>query len=157
MLKITSFFIATALCTGFALAQPGAGAPASVAIEGAWVRAMPPGQSVTAAYLRAINRGTVGLKITGASSDVADRVEMHRTQEVDGRVRMQRLDHVLLPAGGEAQFAPGGAHLMLLGLPRMPETGESVHLCLQLDIGETVCTEATVRRATPAPGGHSHH
>ena len=44
-------------------------------IENAWVRAMPPGQSNTAAYLSIKNGGDRRVQITGASSEPQARVE----------------------------------------------------------------------------------
>lgn len=128
-------------------------------LTGAWVRALPPTQTVTAAYLTVANPGDTVLVVTGATADVAGSVEIHTSREVDGMVRMEQLPSLRIPAGEAVELAPGGAHLMLLDLERMPAPGESVRLCLQLASGGEACTVATATRAAP-PGDavdHSHH
>ena len=57
-------------------------------IENAWVRALPPGQPNTAAYLTLVNRGEVAVVVESASADVADKAEMHTVRSVDGHMRM---------------------------------------------------------------------
>lgn len=128
-------------------------------LSDAWVRALPPTQSNTAAYLRVHNRGAEPLVVIGASSDIAARVEIHTTREVDGMVRMQQLSQLQLPAGDSVELAPGGIHLMLLDLVRMPAPGQEVRLCLELASAEQACTVATASKGGPDGGAvdHSHH
>ncbi len=129
-------------------------AAAELRLEDAWVRALPPTQSNTAAYLTLHNRGDSTLRITGVSASGAGRAEIHVTREVDGLLRMEQLQELSVAPGERVQLEPGGIHLMLLDLERMPAEGERVTLCLQAG-SEEACTEAPVRRG----GGtdHSHH
>jgi copper(I)-binding protein len=127
-------------------------------MEEAWVRALPPTQKTTAAYVRLENSGDSALSVIGASTLIADRVEFHTTTEVDGLMRMQRLQSLSIGAGETLELSPGGTHLMLLGLRRMPRPGEDVRLCLQLATGGEVCTVAPTRKTGPeGSGGHQHH
>ena len=73
-----------------------AGNPAAIAVSQPWVRALPPTQANTAAYLVIENQGGAAVTITGASSDIAERVEFHTTREVDGYQRMEQLQQLLL-------------------------------------------------------------
>ncbi len=131
----------------------------AVALSGAWVRALPPTQAVTAAYVSIHNPGTQAVSVSGASVAGAGRVEMHETLTEAGLTRMQQLTTLTVAPGETRALQPGGAHLMLFELERMPREGESLRLCVELSGGEPVCTDAAVRRA--APGGeemdHSHH
>jgi len=136
-----------------ALAAP---TQAAVEISGAWVRAMPPTQSMTAAYLTLYNSGSEAVTVVGAHSPLAASVEMHQSVERDGMARMVSLASVPLAPGARAEFVPGGRHLMLMGLERMPETGEQVSLCVELASGEQVCTEAPVQRDAGG-AAHAHH
>lgn len=128
-------------------------------LDNAWVRALPPFQPNTAAYLTLLNRGEVAVSIVGASSDLADRVELHTTRKIDGLMRMEQLQGLALAPGEQVELAPGGTHLMLLGLEYMPAPGDEVRLCLQLASGNEVCTEAQVRKSADEPDGqnHQHH
>ena len=130
---------------------------AVVDLADVWVRALPPTQTNTAAYLTVTNRGDTGISIVGASADVAGKVEIHTTREIDGYMRMEQLQDLSVDAGQSLQLAPGGTHLMLLGLARMPLSGETVHLCLQLATGDEVCAVAEVRKTAGTIQTHDHH
>jgi copper(I)-binding protein len=122
----------------------------------AWVRSLPPSQSNTAGYLTLVNRGETAVAVVGASSDLAKKVELHTTRQVDGLMRMERLEGLAVAPGETVELAPGGTHLMLLGLAYMPVPGDEVRLCLQLASGEEVCTNAEVRGGGKAPDAQDH-
>lgn len=134
-----------------------AGDHAAVTISGAWVRALPPGQPNTAAYLAIENQGKTSVAVVGASAEVASSVEFHTTIEVEGYQRMAQLEQLELGPGESLVLAPGGIHLMLLGLDHMPVPGDSVPLCLHLSGGGEVCTSAQVRKTAAAEPAHDHH
>lgn len=125
-------------------------------ITGAWIRALPPSQPGTAAYLTLHNEGGRPAVIRGGSVEGAGRVEIHTTREVDGLLRMVPLSTLEVPPGGSVVLEPGGTHLMVLDLERMPTAGESRRLCLQVEGGASVCTDAAVRRDADG-GDHQHH
>jgi copper(I)-binding protein len=131
--------------------------PAGLSLTDAWVRALPPGQPNTAAYLIATNRGAAAVTIIGASAAIAGEVQIHTTREVDGYQRMEQLTELQVAQGQSLAFAPGGTHLMLLGLTQMPAPGDEVRLCLQLAAGDEVCTLADVRKSAGAEQSHEHH
>lgn len=143
----------TALFLAFA---PVTTAETPLVIDGAWVRALPPTQPNTAAYLSIENRGASDVEIVAASSPIAERVEFHASREVDGYMRMEQLATLKVAAGQSLQLAPGGTHLMLLGLAAMPRPGEVVQLCLKTANGDEVCTDAPVRKGT-GEDTHQHH
>ena len=134
-------------------------AAAETTVSEAWIRALPPTQPVTAAYATIINTGEQPIQLAGARVEGAGRVEIHTTREVDGMVRMQQLSQLQLPAGDSVELAPGGIHLMLLDLVRMPAPGQEVRLCLELASGEQACTVATASKGGPDGDAvdHSHH
>jgi copper(I)-binding protein len=123
----------------------------NIQLQNAWVRAMPPSQAMTAAYLTVVNKGAATVDISGATSDIARSVEIHTTREVDGYMRMQQLSGFALAPGESLELAPGGTHLMLLGVTAMPAPGEAVELCLVVASGDQVCTQAKTHRTAPAP------
>jgi copper(I)-binding protein len=140
------------------LPGPASGAePQQLVLADAWVRALPPGQPNTAAYLTITNPGPTAVTIIGATASLAETVEFHTIVQVDGLQRMQQLQQLSVPAGQSLQLAPGGTHLMLFSLGHMPEQGESVQLCLQPESGEVLCTEAVTRKSATAMQGHDHH
>lgn len=130
---------------------------AQVELTGAWVRALPPTQKSTAAYLTVANTGSREVAVIGAQAAVAGRAEIHTTREVDGLMRMERLSQLKIAPGASVALTPGGTHLMLLELQRMPQAGETVPLCLELASGEQVCADAEVRKSSGGQSGHEHH
>ena len=128
-----------------------------IVLDNVWVRALPPTQTNTAAYLTISNRGEQAITVTGASTSLAGTVEIHTTREIDGYMRMEQLQDLSVPAGQSAQLAPGGTHLMLMELATMPAPGETVRLCLELATGDAICTEADVRKSAVGQQTHDHH
>ena len=162
-LRSACLFILLVVAPGLIAGEDMAGEIPDVRIENAWVRAMPPSQANTAAYMALHNGSSDALQIIGARSEIA-RVEMHTSREVDGMVSMEQVDQVTVAPGQTIEFAPGAMHLMLLGLKKMPAAGEQVKLCLEFNSGASVCTEAQVRRVAPSTDEamsqdmhHNHH
>jgi copper(I)-binding protein len=149
--KIWTAALATACLSLTAVA----GEDASLEISGAWVRALPSSQPNTAGYLTLNNRGDTALAVIGANADIAKKVELHTTRQVDGLMRMEPVKGLALAPGETVELAPGGTHLMLLGLTYMPAPGDEVKLCLQLATGADVCTQAEVRGSGSAQD-HQH-
>lgn len=140
-------------CLGGLLSCAASGA---ARLDDAWIRAMPPTQSTTAAYLTVHNPGEDALVITGATAGISPRVEIHTVRTLDGMVRMERLEELRVEPGESVSLTPGGMHLMLLEVERMPAPGEAVPLCLQFAGGAEACTTATVKKSAGA-ADHRHH
>lgn len=133
---------------------------ASASIENAWVRAMPPSQANTAAYLTLKNTGQSPLRVVGAHAHSEAIVEIHSSGIVDGMMTMQAVEVIDLAAGKSVEFAPGGMHLMIMGLEKMPASGEQVKLCLEFESASPLCADVTVRKVAPAADdavSHQHH
>ena len=90
---------------------------------------MPPFQPNSAGYMTISNNRETAIAIVGASSNVSKKTEIHTTRQVDGLMRMEQLDGVALAPGERLELAPGGTHLMLLGLEYRPVAGDDVELC----------------------------
>lgn len=103
---------------------------AQLTVEDAYVRGLPPGQSVTAAYMSLHNSSSAPLRIMQASTSLADSVEFHGHSHDDGVMRMRRQASLQVPAEGVLRLEPGHLHMMLLGLQRPLSDGEMVPLRL---------------------------
>ena len=125
-----------------------------VEVADAWMRAMPPGQSNSAAYMRLINHTGESRKLVAVSSPLARAVEIHESRLVDGRWRMRALEDLTLEGGAEVDLSPGGIHLMVLGLADSPQVGAEVPFRLVLGNGQVVSAIATV---LPAGASAPHH
>ena len=74
-------------------------AAAELELEQLWVRAMPPTQSMTAAYGQLSNQGNTPLTITGASSSVAADTTLHESVQTGDRMRMVPVTDLTLAPG----------------------------------------------------------
>jgi copper(I)-binding protein len=115
---------------------------AEIQITQPWTRATPPAAKVGGGYLTLTNKGTVIDTLLGASSEIADRVEVHKMEMVDGIMKMRPVPEGLeIPAGQTAELAPGGYHLMLMGLKRPITQGERIPLTLKFEKSNPVDVE----------------
>ena len=129
----------------------GAGATSKhgVRVEQAWARATPPAAPVGGAYLVVANDGDTDDRLLGLQSDVAERVEIHEMRMDGGVMRMRQVaDGLPVPAHGRLVLAPGGQHLMLIGLKRPLAEGDTFRLTLRFARAGQVRANVVVR----APG-----
>jgi periplasmic copper chaperone A len=100
----------------------------------------------TGGYMTISNSGAeTDFLVTADAGDLAEAVELH-TMVMDGEVmRMRPVEQIEVPAGGAAELRPGGLHIMLIGLQRSLEPGETVRLSLTFERGGTVEVDAVVR------------
>lgn len=127
-----------------------------IKIQTPWSRATPPTANVAAGYLTLKNDGDTPERFIGASSPSAQRVEIHMMDMVNDVMQMRHLsDGLELPAGEEVALAPGGYHLMLIGLDAPLAEGDLVPLTLEFE-GGTVDVELSVG-AMGASSGHDSH
>lgn len=100
-----------------------------------------------AVFLRLINRGRAADRLIGGRTDVADVVEVHETVLDDEVMKMRMLPEGLeVPAGGEVRLEPGGTHVMLIGLRRDLEIGETFELELEFEVSGRLVVEPLVRQ-----------
>lgn len=150
------WMLGTALAIGL-LASPALAGEAKVgdiAITTAWARATPPRPPVGGAYLTITNAGAQSDFLVGGKTGAAKSVELH-THQKDGQVmRMVALSSIEVPAGQTVTFAPGGLHVMLIGLAKPLKEGESFPLTLEFANAGPVTVTVDVKAVGAAgPGG----
>ncbi len=115
-----------------------------IKVESAFVRGMPPGRTVTAAFFNVINRGTTECILNGIETPVAERAEIHSHLHENGVMKMRQIDSVEIPAGETANFKPGGLHIMLFGVQPLADD-TSVALTLEFENCGSLPVQARVR------------
>ena len=129
---------------------------AALSIGEPWARPTPPGVEVGVGYFRIDNDGAADALLR-ASSPRARRVEFHQSRSEDGIARMRELASVAVPAATRLAFAPGGLHLMLVGLAAPLLAGEQVPVTLVFEhsgpreIVLAVREDAPPARSAPVP------
>ncbi|HVG04742.1 MAG TPA: copper chaperone PCu(A)C [Burkholderiaceae bacterium] len=104
---------------------------ADVEVKSAWVRPTVAGQMGTGAFMNLTSKD--GVRIVGASSDVAGVVELHEMAMENNVMRMRPLPGLDLPPGSPVELKPGGHHMMLLDLKRPLAAGEKIKVELRLE------------------------
>lgn len=104
------------------------------------------------------NHGSSEDRLIAATSDVAERVELHTHVEDNGVMKMVEVaEGFAIPPGGTRVLDRGGDHVMLLGLRRSLAHGDTVPLTLTFARGAVITLDVPVDlERRPAPGGHGH-
>lgn len=96
-----------------------------------WARATAKSAAVGAAYLQVHNQGSASDVLLSASSTVCKKVQLHSMVIEKGVMKMREIKGgVVIPAGGKAEFKPGGNHIMLTGLIAPLKQGETIPIVL---------------------------
>jgi len=106
------------------------GLPTTVQAARPWARATAPGQTVGGGYVTLTSPSDD--RVVGGSSPIAAKVEVHNMSMDGGVMRMRGLsDGLPLPAGQAVALAPGGRHVMLVGLKQPLVAGQTVPVQLR--------------------------
>jgi copper(I)-binding protein len=104
-------------------------------------------------YMIVMNHGAADDDLTGLSTPVADKAEMHRSITENGVSRMDAVADLPVKANEAATFGPGGLHVMLMGLKQPLKLGDSFPLTLNFAKAGVVTVTVSVQqiKATPKP------
>lgn len=128
-LAILSFVL---ICAGPASAQQVKAG--DLVLDHAWARATPGGAKVGGGYLTIENKGATPDKLIGGSSSAAAVVEVHEMSMNNGVMTMRAMKGGLsIPPGQSVTLAPGGYHLMLMGLKASLKKGDKVPVTLAFE------------------------
>jgi copper(I)-binding protein len=99
-----------------------------------------------AAFMVIKNTGDAPDHLLSATSDAAQRVELHtHIEDENGVMRMTHVEEgFMLPAGGEIVLQRGGKHVMFMGLNAPFEQGELVTVTLVFETAGEVTVEIPV-------------
>ena len=121
---------------------------------------MPPVAPTAAAYFVVHNKGVQADRLLAVQTPVAGKAEMHEHVHADGVMKMQQVQSVEVPAGGEVRFEPMGYHVMLFNLGQQAREGERFPLTLTFEKAGEVELEVAVHKDAPAPAAepaaHQH-
>ena len=127
---------------------------ADITIKHPWSRPAPQGRNGVI-YLDIANGGTVEDRLIAVSTPLAAKVEFHRSTMQDGIHRMEKVESIAIPAGGEAMLAPGGLHIMLVGLTFMLMAEETFPVTFTFEHAGDITTGVSVETRGGDDGQHS--
>ncbi len=126
-----------------ALSACGRSQTPTVSVRDAWSPAAPPGATVVAIYGELVaNRDDVLVRI---ATPVADKAELHATSEENGMMKMRPVERLELKAQTPVQLAPGGMHIMLVGMRESFAAGAQIPVTFEFEHAGTIAVNAQVK------------
>jgi hypothetical protein len=104
-------------------------------------------------YMTLVNHGRRAERLVGARSPIARAVEPHRSEvAANGVASMRPAPRIEIPPGGSVTFAPGGYHLMLMGLTKTLKPGDRAPVTLTFADGRSLAVSLQVTAGGPPVG-----
>jgi len=101
-------------------------------------------------YMIVMNHGAADDDLTGLSTPIADKAEMHRSTDMNGMSHMEAVADLPVKGNGSITFGPGGLHVMLTGLKQPLKLGDSFPLTLTFAKAGTVSVTVSVQQIKAA-------
>jgi periplasmic copper chaperone A len=144
----------TCLLLAAATLLSAAPARAQVTVADAWANATLPQQHDGGAFMTI--RASGAARLIGASTPAARSAQLHLATLDGGVMRMRPVAQLALPAGCVVSLAPGGYHLMLLGLARPLVAGEKFPVTLAIEDAAHARHDVVVQVDVLAIGAHGN-
>lgn len=153
--------IAAALVAGLFLALPlavSAGAHeyklGDLKIVHPWARASAGNAKNGAAFMTIENQGGAADRLVSASSPVAGMVELHTHVMENDVMQMRPVEAIDLTPGETTKLAPGGLHVMLMGLTETLVEESTFPLTLHFEEAGDITVEVVVSSVAAMEGEH---
>lgn len=128
-----------------------------IVVSQAWVRTPLPGRDVTAGYFKLDNKSGAADKLLTVSTDASERAEIHTHLNVDGVMKMRKLDGLEIAKNETAMFKPGGLHVMMFGT-KIADGDNDVEITLTFEnSGEVMITANIQDKPSDMTMDHSGH
>jgi copper(I)-binding protein len=129
---------------------------ATLTVHGAWAAPTPSGVDVSAGYLTISNRTETADRLLSATSERAERVEVHEMAMNDAVMQMRHVDRLEIPSRRDIELRPGGMHLMFYGVSEPFTEGQTVPVHLVFETAGAIDVSLPVSRGAPNSHGANH-
>jgi copper(I)-binding protein len=122
----------------------------TIQIDRCWARA-----SVTktgAVYMTIKNTGSTDDRLVAVATPVADRAQLHIEMNDNGIMKMRPLSAIDVKANSTVTLAPGGMHVMLIGLKQRLKEGQSFPMTLTFEKAGTLHVTVATEKAGATSG-----
>lgn len=154
MSRLFALALSAAAVIAAPLAQAGDYKLGALTIRQPWSRPAQAGMNGVG-FMTIVNAGKIPVTLQRVETAAAASVEIHQSAMVNGVMTMREQDKgVVIPAGGQVAFAPGGYHFMILSLKAAQGVGQKVPVTLIFDNGRKARVDLTVQ-LTPPSGGQA--
>lgn len=145
---------AAALASGGLSTPPRPTVAPSITLVAPWTRATAARAPVGAGYLVIRNTSDTPDRLLSVATPAAADAQLHSMDFANGIMRMRPIaGGVAVPAHGEARFAPGGNHIMFIGLKRPFVAGTHLPATLRFARAGTMAVRFTVQPPGADRGG----
>lgn len=132
-------------------AQASAHGAAGIEVVRPWSRPAVAGTNAIG-YMVLVNHGRAVDVLEKVESPLAASVEMHMSSMAGGVMSMKPVQMVAVPPGGQVAFGPAGYHLMIIGLKRTLNAGDTVPATLSFASGAKIRAKFEVTSGAPPAG-----
>ncbi|MEK7245054.1 MAG: copper chaperone PCu(A)C [Pseudomonadota bacterium] len=149
-LRRALFAAAFAAAPFAALAQSG-----GVTVENPFARPSVGAAGAGAAYMTIRNQGPAD-RLIAVSTPAARVAELHTHIREGDVMRMRKIEAIEIPAHAAVNLAPGGLHVMLMGLHQPLKTGDTFAVTLAFEKAGAIAVQVPVKEmgaGTPMPPG----
>lgn len=152
MKTVMGITLAAMLALSIQPALAGDAIKGTIGVHSAWARATPPKAPAGGAFMTIANAGAQDDALVAAKAGVSKTVELHTHINDNGVMRMRAVPSIPVKAGEKVELAPGGLHVMLIGLEAPLEQGKSFPLVLVFEKAGEITVPVDIQ-AVGAMGG----
>ena len=149
-----------ALLAVLALAAPSAAhdyKAGALLIEHPVIRVASPVSKTGAGFMTITNKGKADDRLLSVTTAASNRADLHGTFARGNVMQMRaQTGGVPIPAGGSVRFAPGGLHVMFIGLKAPLPVGQSIRARLTFAKAGAVDVEFKAEAAASDQSNHHH-
>lgn len=140
------------LAFGGSMLSSGTASAGDLTVDNVWARPSGVSGGNGAGYFTVENKGAADTLLK-VEADVSKTVELH-SMSMEGMVmKMRKLDSAPVPANGKLVFAPGGNHLMLIGLKAPLKEGDTFPVTLVFEHAGSIKATMKVQQPKSMPMG----
>ncbi len=121
-------------------------------IEHPWARATIGQVKAGAAYVTLSNHGAEVDRLVAVATPAAKRAAVHANLVEDGVMKMRPVEALEVTPGEPAVLAPGGLHIMLMGLKAPLQVGETFPMSLCFERAGAIDIEVVIESPTASHG-----
>jgi copper(I)-binding protein len=119
------------------------------------IRVAHPAARTGAGFMTIMNHGKTADRLVAVETAASTRADLHGTFREGNVMRMRaQASGVVIPAGGSVTFAPGGLHVMFIGLKAAVPNGSSIRGSLRFEKAGTI--EVAFKAEAAATPSHQH-
>ena len=118
----------------------------SITIINPQIRALPPGQKVTAMYMQLKNTSATNHDLVKVEGNISNMIELHTHTNNNGVMQMGQVESIPVPANTTAEAKPGSYHVMIMGLKQDLKLGDKFDFNLIFKDGSSKSITAEVKK-----------